>query len=327
MTRFVTPVGKNVRTGLAGQVYAQVKAEFGFVGELFAALSPAPEVLAATWALLRESLLAGPSRRTDKEVIALGVSVANRCPFCVDAHTVFLHAMGEHALGEAIARGERPAGPRHTLLLDWARRERATDLPVDQVGTALACHFVNRMVSALVGENLLPGGMDSSPFVRRAAGRAMSRNVRRRRVPGLSLTLIPRGCAPSWAEGSSVGPAYAALRAAATGEALSRTARQVVRAAVGEHDAGHPPPGNGWLEGPLAALPERERPATRLALLAALAPYRITEREVAAWPVTDAELVRLLAFGAFAAVEHVERAITPSRPGTAPAPSSATASP
>ncbi|MFC7715255.1 carboxymuconolactone decarboxylase family protein [Nonomuraea recticatena] len=110
-----------------------------------------------------ESLLAGPSRRTDKEVIALGVSVANRCPFCVDAHTVFLHAMGEHALGEAIARGERPAGPRHALLLDWARRERAADLPVDQVGTALACHFVNRMVSALVGENLLPGGMDSSP--------------------------------------------------------------------------------------------------------------------------------------------------------------------
>ncbi|MGV9306925.1 carboxymuconolactone decarboxylase family protein [Nonomuraea sp. NPDC003727] len=332
MTRYVTPVGKNVRSGPVGQIYAQLKTDFGFVGEMFMSLSPAPEVLAATWALLRESLLAGPSSRTDKEVIALGVSLANRWPFCVDAHTVLLHATGDHAVGEAIARGERPADPHHATLLAWARRERPTALPADHVGTALAFHFINRMVSALVGENLFPAGAASSPVVRRAAGTAMARVVRRRLVAGESLPLLalgrrPAGPEPAWADGSPVGTAYAALRQAAEGRVLGERARAVVRAAVEEHDATHPPLGTAWLDGPLAELPADERPAVRLALLGALAPYRITEADVAAWPAPDADLVRLLAFGAFAAVEHVEREIIRGVPGTPPAPSSATASP
>jgi hypothetical protein len=43
-------------------------------------------------------------------------------------------------------------------------------------------------------------------------------------------------------------------------------------------------------------------------VLAALAPYRITEEDVAAWREPsdgDARLVRLVAYGAFAAVERI----------------------
>jgi AhpD family alkylhydroperoxidase len=97
--RYVSPVPTKRATGQVAGVYAQLAADFGLARmPLFMTLSPAPGVLAATWALLRESLLAGHAPRTGKEVVATAVSLANRCPFCVDAHTVLLHATGAHRL-------------------------------------------------------------------------------------------------------------------------------------------------------------------------------------------------------------------------------------
>jgi hypothetical protein len=87
----------------------------------------------------------------------------------------------------------------------------------------------------------------------------------------------------------------------------------MIRSRVAQWDGTHPPLGSGWLDEPLAAMPASDRPGARLALLTALAPYRITDADVAAWRAThpsDADLVRLLAFGAFTAVEHIESAVT-----------------
>ena len=47
-------------------------------------------------------------------------------------------------------------------------------------------------------------------------------------------------------------------------------------------------------------------------MLAALAPYRITDEDVAAWkqpPYTDHCPIPLVAYGAFAAVDRIERAL------------------
>jgi hypothetical protein len=83
----------------------------------------------------------------------------------------------------------------------------------------------------------------------------------------------------------------------------------------------------GWTS-PLATLPDTDRPGVRLALLAALAPYRITDADIAAWrslgspDSADADLVRLLAFGAITAVDRVEAWTTatwhPTHPRAAP---------
>jgi hypothetical protein len=118
-----------------------------------------------------------------------------------------------------------------------------------------------------------------------------------------------------------VGTAAAALYTAATrgGALLSDPARATVLATVAGWDGTHPPLGGGWLERPLAALPAPDRPGARLALLAALAPYRVADADVAAWRATrpaDADLVRLLAFGAMAAVERIEASI--GAPAAAP---------
>ncbi|MGW7254332.1 carboxymuconolactone decarboxylase family protein [Streptomyces sp. NPDC054834] len=321
--RHTQPPSPKSATGRVAEVYRQIADDFGIDRPpTFVVLSSAPELLAPTWALMRESLIAGPGSRTGKELAAYGVSLANKCPFCLDAHTVLLHATGDHALAEQLARDEDPKTPEHARLLDWGLATRVPGaglrpypFPDDHapgyLGTALAFHFINRVVSALLTEQLLPGGAQRFRAVRSLAGRSLSRTVRRDAAPGAALPLLANtGPGPDWAAATPVGPAYAALRTAAQAGAglLDPHERDLVRQTVEDWDGSHPP-------AVLRGFPHRrERPGARLALLAALAPYRITDEDVAAWrgpEYTDRCLVRLVAYGAFAAVDRIESALAP----------------
>ncbi len=344
--RYVTPVTPEAATGRIADVYGQAATDFGLARmPVLMTLSPAPDLLAATWALLRESLVAGPASRTGREVVALGVSVANRCPYCVAAHTTLLHATGDHELAEVIARGGTPADPGHATLLGWATATRAAgtarppaapfpaEHTAEYVGTALTFHFINRIASALLTDSMLPGRLQDSRLVRSLGGRLLARTVRGRRPAGESLPLLAGPATvpePAWAAGTPVGTAFAALReAAGAGRALlGERARAAVLETVAGWDGEHPAMGGGWLDGPPADLPVTDRPGVRLALLAALAPYRVTDADVAAWRAghpDDADLVRLLAYGAITAVEGVEASIrrdlpAPSGAGSRPTP-------
>ncbi|MFI6943631.1 carboxymuconolactone decarboxylase family protein [Streptomyces sp. NPDC050418] len=320
--RYTNPTPPRTASGRTADVFAQIREDLGRDKvPTFQVLSPSYELLSATWSLLRETLLAGEGSRTGKEIAALGVSQANRCRFCVDAHTLFLHATGDHRLAEHIAAGGTPEDDHQAHLLSWAVDSRepgkVTAPPVARgeraayIGTALAFHFINRIASALLTPNLLPGDAQKYRAVRSVAGRSFARVVRRTPEPGLSLPLLThRTAGPGWAAGSPpVAGAYAALRSAATlgGELLDEEARAYVSAQVAQWNGEHPP--LAW-----TALPARtDRPGTRLALLAALAPYRITDEDVAAWrtpesPYTDHCLVHLIAYGAFLAVDRIATA-------------------
>ncbi|MFD0578808.1 carboxymuconolactone decarboxylase family protein [Dactylosporangium darangshiense] len=331
--RYVVPVTRRAATGSVAAVYSRSSRE---LGALFAPhLSVVPPLHAALWALLRESLLVGAAPRARKEAVAAAVAVVNRCPFCMDAHAAMLHATGEHRLAAAVMRGDTPDDPADAAIVAWARSTRGpsplpwpfpASLAPEYVGTALANHFINRMVDALRPGGLLPEGALQEPS-RRAAGLALSRTVRRTVAPGESLSLLdPAHLAdePAWAAGTHVGAAWSAFSHAALsgGELLGSAGRAALSAAVAAWDGGHPDLGNAWLEAALIAVPPDEAPAARLALLAALAPYRLTDSAVAAWRSSigpsgmargDAELVRLLAFGAFTAVDHLSRARAVSR--------------
>ncbi|MDG4865846.1 carboxymuconolactone decarboxylase family protein, partial [Streptomyces sp. T-3] len=124
--RYTTPLPRKSATGRTAEVFAQIGEDFGIEdAATFTVLSSAPELLGSVWALTRESLIAGAASRTGKEIAALGVSLANQCQFCVSAHTVLLHATGDHRLGEAIARGEVPDDPEQARLLAWAKASSA----------------------------------------------------------------------------------------------------------------------------------------------------------------------------------------------------------
>lgn len=153
---------------------------------------------------------------------------------------------------------------------------------------------------------------------------AYTRVVQRELAPGDSLPLldgIAAGLAPAWATGTPIAAAFAALSGAMApgGDLLSAAAREMIYARVARWDGAHLPPSGSWLPEALAGLPAAEQPGARLALLAAIEPHRIDATAVAAWCASahsdDAELVRLIAYGAFTAVQRIADAITDAAAG------------
>jgi hypothetical protein len=117
----------------------------------------------------------------------------------------------------------------------------AAELAAEYVGTALAYHFVTRIVSALLAETFLPAGPRLSRVARRVAGLTLGRTVRRERRPGDSLGLLgaaPAGAAPGWAGDAPIRSAFAALHAAATtgGALLTEPGRAAVVGTVAGWD-------------------------------------------------------------------------------------------
>ncbi|MCU7727364.1 carboxymuconolactone decarboxylase family protein [Actinoplanes sp. KI2] len=303
--RFFAPPPARSAAGPVAEVYRQLRADFIGPAPTFQALSVAPGLLTATWTLMREALLAGPADRVEREVVAAAVSRANRCRFCVDAHVTMLHALGEHELAERIAGGVPPASARHAALADWAEASRTPRAArwtgahgPELTGTLLAFHFINRIVSALLAPDLLPGGMQRFPAVRSAGGRLYARTARSFVEPG--------DC--------SVDAAYAALREVALrgGDLLSEAARETVAGTVRWEDGRHPDRPADWAGDLVRDLPATERVGARIVLLAAFAPGAISVGDVGLWRLThpgDADLVRLLGYGAIAATDHVARAL------------------
>ncbi|MET8040455.1 carboxymuconolactone decarboxylase family protein [Micromonospora sp. NPDC005215] len=321
--RFSTPVKAAAATGLTAAVYRQMSDDFLGPLPTFQVLAAVPEVLAATWALMREALLAGNASRVDRELVAAAVSRANRCQFCVDAHATLLHALGAPKLAEVVVRDGTPTETRQAELVAWARASRSpgatgwtSPYRPEVTGTLLAFHFINRVVSALLDPDLLPGGLQRSPLVRSVGGWFSARAAREPKEAGRSLALLGAGttAAPAWAEDSPVGVAYAALTDAAArgGDLLGDVARQTVTATVLWEDGRFPARPADWAVDLVRDVPGRDRVGTRIALLAAFAPSAISVGDVGLWRLShpaDADLVRLVAYGAITATDYVARAL------------------
>ncbi|MEU4383382.1 hypothetical protein [Micromonospora echinofusca] len=320
--RHVTPVAPERANGLVSRVYEQVNAEASSIGPAVQMTSPAPEILAAGWSLTREAQLVGAAPVLDKTLVALGVSQANHCHYDTLAWLGALRLLGRPDLADAIDRGEQPADVRLAALLDWARSTATAGAPAplpgepvaEYFGTALFSHFINRMVLAMLPAGLTPGTLnpaDEPAF----AGAPVLRPWRTDRVSGASLSLLaglPEGQLPEWAGGAPAGRAYATLVAVAGQGAglLTPAARDVVSSVIGTH-RGRRTTDTDQLDEPLSRLPDQEQTGARVAILAGLAPDALTNDQVAAWRGTDRRYsdhctVYLLAYGAMAAVGHIE---------------------
>jgi AhpD family alkylhydroperoxidase len=317
-------------------VYRQMEADFGLVAEPFVLHHPLPRLLAAVWATFRETVIVQDLLdREAKETIAVALSRANRCPYCADSHSITLHALGRGATERALAGSRRGRGADPALLVfaAWAavtRTAAAADLAElpytpeqapEAIGTALCFHYVNRMVTPLLGATPLPS---PSRWLRRpqlkAAARRLHGTARSHHLEGASLTLLAAAGSPAgeppehlaWAAPSPrIHAAFAALDAAvaAAGEPLlgDEAAARVDRRLAGWRGE-EMPPGDGWPAEVTGGLPPPAGAAARLALLAALGPHRIGDAEVAAFRAhhpSDGALIGALAWGSYAAARRV----------------------
>ncbi|MEV4458266.1 carboxymuconolactone decarboxylase family protein [Microbispora sp. NPDC049633] len=320
--RHVAPVRPNAAPDLVRRVYAQVERDFGMLAPPVILHSPAPPVLAACWLALRESLLArGAVARPVKEAVATAVSRGNSCPYCVDVHRATMDAL--------VRRGGAAADPRTSRIEEWARasarREEAAShalpVPPDQaaelIAVAVTFQYLNRMVNVFLGDSPLPPGVPvrARKGLMRLFGLLMAPAASRAATPGDSLSLLPDAPLPadlSWARDVPHVAGAFARAAAAVEEAGRRSVPEPVRDLVTDMLDGWngEPPGLGraWVAGAVSALPDRHRPAGRLALLTALASYQVDEGVVDAFRRVEPDDRALVELTAWAAMSAARRA-------------------
>ena len=330
MIKYVHPVKPASAEGLVADVYAQIKRDFGRIAEPFLIHSPLPKLLAGAWMVCRETELVGNVPRTVKEAVAAAVSQLNHCQYCVDAHTIMLSAAGENEIANAIskARYDEISDAKARMIVDWAlattspRSEMLRWLPFSRqeapeiIGTAVFYHYMNRMASVLLGDTPLPSSQRwLKGSMKRMASWTFSGAVRRSKSIGDGLQFLPKADLPNdlhWAKSSSnVAWAYAGFAATVeeVGEyALPIEVRAYVQEELSEWNGKTSELSLAWSEDAICRFDEATQSAARLALLTALAPYRIDEEVVLGFRKHfpgDDKLLGTLAWASFSAARKI----------------------
>jgi AhpD family alkylhydroperoxidase len=307
-------------------VYQQLQADF-MPAPLVVLHSPAPEVMASVWSILRETLLAGSVNRAHKELVAAVVSKANTCPYCVDAHTTMLHASSSHNVVNAILSGHYDSitDPQHQRLIQWVVSHQTEVTPHELppfsrdeapeiIGTAIAFHYINRMVNIFLGDSLLPVPSALKGVTRRLVGTAAGKRLVPSLEAGRSLAFISRVPLPddfSWAAANpTVARAFAGwIDAVET--AGERVLPELVRELVCKRGAlwkGEPMGiSRRWVDEAVAPLKLEYQPAARLALLTAFASYQVDASTIEAFRAQYPDDVQLIAATAWASLTAARR--------------------
>ncbi|MBN6036966.1 carboxymuconolactone decarboxylase family protein [Amycolatopsis sp. 195334CR] len=312
--RHVRPVRPRSATGLVKAVYRQVERDFGMLAPPTALHSPAPEVLAAAWTILRESLIAGrTASRAAKEAVASAVSVRNACPYCVEVHSATMAGLMSTTDAAAISEDNVDAvtDPEIRAVAAWARGDGSVELPAAQaaelIAVAFTFEYLNRVVHVFLGSSPLPPEVpeNAKEFVRGMLGRFLRPSAEP--VPGAALDLLPGGGeAPDWADGV-LGDAFARAFTAfgkAGERALSAGVRELVEGQLREWNGESKGLSRAWVEPLVSALPEHDRAAARFALLTAFSAYQVNESIVEQVPGGDVVVVEIASWAAFSAARR-----------------------
>jgi AhpD family alkylhydroperoxidase len=330
--RRISPARGAAADPRVSRIYQEMERVFGVISPPVALHSPAPDMMAASWAMNYETMLApGLVDRPLKEAIATAVSVGNTCPYCVTIHGMLLRSH-DHAKDADAIQGDqtgRVADPAVRAISEWARASVRADTAAEHeppfpaahapeaVGVVTVFHYSNRMVNVFVRDAPLPP-MAPTASLRVALpilSRRMRSGARNEAAPGASLDLLPDAPLPpafSWAAGNpSIAAAFA--RAGAAIEAAGRRSvpsavRELVLADLADWDGQPKGVSRAWVEEAVRVLPAEERPAGRLALLVAFASYQVDDKvvdAVRAGGATDAALVELVSWASLAAAGRV----------------------
>ena len=170
---WVTTILPSVATGDLKALYDAIGAARHGVADVHLAQSLHPRALRAHFDLYRAVVLSSrPLSRVSRERIAVVVSAANRCRYCIAHHTEALRQLGDPHFGAVAAfSDDTPVEPWRAAehaLLSWTRRLALTpssaqqgdvetlrasgwsdDAIVDAALTAAYFSFVNRLVLGL----------------------------------------------------------------------------------------------------------------------------------------------------------------------------------
>ncbi|MBR7831975.1 carboxymuconolactone decarboxylase family protein [Actinospica durhamensis] len=320
--RYVEPARPGSAGASVDEVYRQVERDFGVLAPPVAMHSPAPETMAASWLMLRETLLApGLIPRAVREAVASAVSLENTCPYCVTVHSATLHGLSGGKDARHVAAGEvdRVRDPAVRAAAAWIADEARGPFPfpVEQapeyVGVAVTFHYLNRMVNTFLEDAPMPPraprqGLGMVKRVLSGMIRAAGRHIG---APGDSLDLLPKAATPldaAWTQSNPIiAQAFARADAAierAGERSVPSAVRTMLRMEVEAWDGRPKGVSRAWVEDCARTLPAEQRPAGRLALLTALASYQIDASLIGDFRMVnpdDAPLIELTAWSAWTA--------------------------
>jgi uncharacterized peroxidase-related enzyme len=121
-------------------IYDKCVEKLGFVPNVYHAYSLRPAKLRNFMAMYNEVMLASSGlSKLEREMVAVVVSSANRCYYCLVAHGQAVRRLsGDPELGEMIAFNYRvaPLDPRRRALLDFAWKLTATPYLIEEADRA-----------------------------------------------------------------------------------------------------------------------------------------------------------------------------------------------
>src|SRR3970040_1320975 len=106
-------------------IYDEIEKVFGRVPNIFKTYAHYPPLLKANWEKVKAIMMGGSLRRELKEAIALVVSDANACQYCIAAHGLALQQLGfSRQRIEALVKNLEGSGfqPKELKLLELARK-------------------------------------------------------------------------------------------------------------------------------------------------------------------------------------------------------------
>ena len=320
--RYIKSFDTVYRDSLSLKTLSQIRKEFGAEVEPFTLHMPVPDLLAGAWMACRETLLAGNGNRNAKELVAATVSTLNRCPYCIDAHNIMLLESSGHGSSKIHAE------PTLRNISNWASATSTPDSPLllthpfteaeapSFIGTAVFFHYINRMVTILLGQSPLPfsRGLPKKVSLHLAAW-YFRRAIRTNKQQGASLNLLPEAELPddlSWAKPSdSIAAAFARFAKAvenAGNHSLSKNVRTAVGNAIQNWNGSDPDTNEKWYENEIKRMDGAEKTAGRLAFLTAFNPYRVDQNTVRAFSEHfpgDDILISALAWSSFTAARKI----------------------
>ena len=142
----VKPLSRSDVGDEEGAIYDEIERAFGMVPNLFKTYAHFPALLRSNWEKTKALMMGGQLPRSLKEMIAIVVSRANACRYCVAAHGMMLQQLGfseeqVRALEEDIDR------------IDLSDRERAI-LAFTQKSTTAPLSVTDGDVEVLRGHGL-----------------------------------------------------------------------------------------------------------------------------------------------------------------------------
>jgi AhpD family alkylhydroperoxidase len=312
--RYLRPVPPGRADPPTAEVYRQLESDFGMLAPPIALHAAVPELLAASWLMLRESLVADAVLpRSSLEAVAAAVSAGNACPYCVTVHRATEQALAGAGSAATVEGWSRLAADRNTAGRPPGTAAEAARL----VGVVATFHYLNRLVNVFLAPSPLPSAVPDllrGPMLQ-ILGRFTGANASRHHPAGESLWLLPATPGhprPAWAAADPiVGEAFARAAAAIDRVAVAEvpaSVRQLLPELLDSWDGRDPGLDTGWLAEPVAGLPLADRPAGRLALLTAFASYRISEQQVRDFRLAepgDSALLALISWAAMAAAQQI----------------------